>query len=57
MQRLDDNEETVSTRLTAYEQLTAPLIQYFGETGRLLSVSGDRAVNEVFAEIGAALER
>ena len=57
LQRLDDNEETVSTRLTAYEQLTAPLIQYFGETGRLLSVSGDRAVNEVFAEIGAALER
>ena len=57
MQRLDDNEETVSTRLTAYEQLTAPLIQYFEETGRLLSVSGDRAVNEVFAEIGAALER
>ncbi|MFN7930425.1 MAG: adenylate kinase [Blastocatellia bacterium] len=56
MQRADDNEETVGTRLTAYEQMTAPLIEYFQQSGRLVSVNGDRAVAEVFAEICAALD-
>lgn len=56
MHRVDDNEETVSTRLTAYEEMTAPLIAYFQESGRLVSVNGDRAVPEVFADISAALE-
>lgn len=55
--RVDDNEETVSTRLTAYEQQTAPLIEYYGESGRLLSISGERAVDEVFADICSALEQ
>jgi adenylate kinase len=56
MQRADDNEETVSKRLTAYEEMTAPLIEYFRESGRLVSVDGEREVNEVFAEICTALE-
>lgn len=56
MHRVDDNEETVSTRLTAYEEMTAPLIAYFQESGRLVSVNGDRSVPEVFADISAALE-
>lgn len=56
MQRADDNEETVSTRLTAYEQTTAPLIEYFRESGRLVNVNGECSVEEVFAEICAALE-
>ena len=56
MHRADDNEETVSRRLVAYEQMTAPLIEYFGESGRLVNVNGERAVAEVFAEICTALE-
>lgn len=54
--RADDNAETVGTRLTAYEQMTAPLIEYFRESGRLVSVNGEREVQEVFAEISTALE-
>ncbi|HEX4947762.1 MAG TPA: adenylate kinase [Blastocatellia bacterium] len=54
--RADDNAETVSTRLAAYEQMTAPLIEYFRECGRLVGVNGERPVQEVFAEISAALE-
>jgi len=54
--RADDKEETVGTRLTAYEQKTAPLIQYFREIGRLVGVNGERPVAEVFTEICAALE-
>ncbi len=56
MQRADDNEATVSKRLKDYEQMTAPLIEYFGESGRLVNVNGERSVPEVFAEICAALE-
>lgn len=53
--RADDKEETVATRLEAYEKLTAPLIDYFKESGRLIAVDGTRAVNEVFEEIRSAL--
>ena len=54
--RADDKEETVGARLTAYEEQTAPLIEYYRENERLVSVNGERAVQEVFAEICAALE-
>lgn len=54
-QRADDNEKTVGTRLQAYEQKTAPLVQYFGESGRLVSIDGERPVNEVFDAIVAAV--
>ena len=54
--RADDKEETVGTRLTAYEQQTAPLIEYYRANERLVSVNGERPVQEVFAEVCAALE-
>jgi adenylate kinase len=49
--RADDNAETVGARLAAYEVATAPLIEYYKESGRLIEVDGDRDVQEVFAEI------
>ena len=55
-QRADDNEETVATRLTAYEEKTAPLIEYFRGSGSLVSVSGEQAVDEVFRAVSSALE-
>jgi adenylate kinase len=54
--RADDKEETVCTRLTAYEQQTAPLIDYYRANERLVVVNGERPVPEVFREICAALE-
>ncbi len=54
--RADDKEETVGTRLTAYEQQTAPLIAYYRANERLVSVNGERPVQEVFREVCAALE-
>ncbi len=54
--RADDKEETVGTRLTAYEQQTAPLIEYYRANERLVSVNGERPVQEVFTEVCAALE-
>lgn len=41
VQRSDDNEETIRTRLKAYEQDTLPLIDYYQEKERLHQVDGN----------------
>ncbi len=53
--RSDDKSETVSTRLEAYERSTAPLIEYYRQSGRLVEIDGERTVDEVFRELYATL--
>lgn len=55
-QRDDDNEATVRNRLEVYARSTAPLIDYYGAKGLLHEIDGDRPVDDVFAEVTAALE-
>lgn len=55
-QRADDNEETVKNRLEAYKSQTAPLIDYYKKAGKLVTVDGNRPVQEVFESIVTALE-
>ncbi|MBI5232320.1 MAG: adenylate kinase [Coriobacteriales bacterium] len=55
-QRDDDNETTVRNRLDVYERSTAPLIDYYRSHGVLREIDGDRPVDEVFADVVAALE-
>ena len=50
-QRADDNEETVKSRLSVYENQTAPLIDYYTKAGKLLVINGDQPIDDVFAEI------
>jgi adenylate kinase len=54
-QRDDDTAATVRNRLGVYEQLTAPLVEYYRGSDLLVEVDGDRPVDEVFASIKAAL--
>lgn len=49
--RADDNAETVGARLAAYENATAPLIEFYRQDGRLIEVNGNRDVQEVFEEL------
>jgi len=42
LQRADDNEETIRQRLVAYQQQTAPLIEYYRAKGLLHGVEGNR---------------
>jgi adenylate kinase len=56
LQRADDEEETVAKRLDAYEKMTAPLIEYYQEHGRLITVDGEREVGHVFSDIRSAIE-
>lgn len=50
-QRSDDNEESVGTRLKAYEEKTQPLINYYSLKGCLLNINGDQEIDNVLKEI------
>lgn len=54
-QRTDDNEEKVGTRLQAYVESTTPLFDYYGKSGRLVVVDGERPVEEIFNDLSNLL--
>ena len=54
-QRPDDNEDTVKTRLVAYHAKTEPLLPYYRERGILETVDGMAAIDDVSAQIQAAV--
>ncbi len=47
IRRPDDNAETVKTRLFAYYRSTAPLIGYYFAKGKLATIDGMAAIEEV----------
>ena len=53
--REDDNPEVLHKRLSAYRDLTAPLIAYYRQQGVLRSVNGMAAIADVTAAIDKAL--
>jgi adenylate kinase len=55
--REDDNAETVRNRLKAYHTQTAPLVDYYGATGRLNAVDGTRDIASVARHIEEALAK
>lgn len=56
-QRTDDNEESVGTRLRAYEEKTQPLIDYYKGKGLLLDINGDQEIKLVLEDIISALKK
>ena len=54
-QRPDDNLETIKNRLKVYFNETAPLIEYYRNTGRLVEVDGEGEVGEITQRIIKAL--
>jgi adenylate kinase len=55
LQRKDDTEETVSKRISVYQEQTAPLIEYYSKKGILLNVNGEKPIAEVGKDIVAKL--
>ena len=49
--RNDDREEVIRERLLAYEKLTRPVVDYYGRTGRVVSVDGGLPVDQVSKRI------
>ncbi|MBD3180703.1 adenylate kinase [Candidatus Poribacteria bacterium] len=54
-QRDDDKPETVKKRLDVYNEQTAPLIDYYKDKGKMVEVSGDNSIDEVYEDIVEAL--
>ena len=54
-QRADDCEETVHTRLEAYEESTSKLIGYYDAKGVLSHIDGNKEIQQVSEEIISAI--
>jgi adenylate kinase len=53
--RVDDTPEVLAKRLAAYRALTEPLIHYYSERRKLLTVDGMMTIEQVTREIGRIL--
>jgi adenylate kinase len=56
VQREDDKEAVVAQRLRDYEEQTAPLVAYYRERAHVRGVDGNRPMDEVLADLKAAVE-
>lgn len=55
VQREDDNEETIRSRLEVYREHTAPVIDYYRSRDKLLTVDANGSVDEVYERLTGAL--
>ena len=55
-QRSDDTPEAVSRRFEEYRRSTAPLIDYYQHSGRLIELNGEQPVSEVFDQLCAVID-
>ncbi len=53
--RSDDNEETLKKRLEVYHEQTKPVLPFYEEKGLLRKVDGMASIDDVTAQIDAAL--
>jgi len=53
--RSDEDVETMRTRLLTHERQTRPLIEYYRRHGALVEIDGSRPIEEVEANVDAAL--
>jgi len=51
IQRDDDREETITARLANYNKATAPLLDYYRNTGKIRTVMASGEIDAIFASI------
>jgi adenylate kinase len=54
--REDDTPEVIARRLEVYQEQTAPLVELYRATGRLVPIHAERTIDEVATEIAEALD-
>ena len=55
VQRVDDNEETISNRLDVYHERTEPLIEFYQSRGKLIKIDAEGDIDEIYTRLTAAL--
>ena len=55
--RADDTPEVMARRLAIYHEQTEPVVERYRAAGTLRTLDAGRSVDDVFAEIEAALRR
>mgnify|MGYP001824639307 FL=1 len=55
IQREDDNEETIANRLDVYRENTEPLIEFYRERDKLVSINAEGSIDEVYERLVEAL--
>jgi len=56
LQRDDDKEETIRTRLVNYKKSTEPLIEYYRGSGKVHAVKASGNIDTIFANISRLLQ-
>lgn len=56
VRRSDDTLEVIHKRLESYEKLTAPLIDYYQELGKLTRIPSEASPDDVFQSIEACIK-
>lgn len=54
--RADDTPEAIAKRLAIYHEQTVPVVEHYRTSGKLVPLHAGRTVEDVFAEIQAALD-
>lgn len=57
LQRKDDTEETVTTRINVYQEQTEPLINYYTDKGIIINIDGEKPISEVGKDIVAKMRK
>jgi adenylate kinase len=55
--RTDDTESAITHRFKVFDVETQPLLDFYAKRGLLLDINGEQPVQEVFADITAAIDR
>ncbi|MFA6652736.1 MAG: adenylate kinase [Candidatus Delongbacteria bacterium] len=54
--RADDREDVIKNRLEVYTQNTLPLVRYFEGKNILISINGDRTVQDIYKDVKRLIE-
>jgi adenylate kinase len=57
VQRKDDNEEALRTRLKAYNTQTVPILEYYRQKGILSTINADQKIDEVWRSITGSFNK
>jgi adenylate kinase len=55
IQREDDNEETIRSRLDVYRKQTEPVIDYYRDRGKLRTIDAEGTIEDIYSRLKQAL--